>query len=157
MLWCLNGLHHAILYVLSARWRENNILEFFGVWHANQLQTKYSINTNKCGDLEIPYPFGVNEGCSLDETFLITCNNNKVEKSNKVTVKSISIEDHEMRVSQLVAWDCYDQTGNYVKSNTTSMLHAAMYTISNTKNKFTIVGWHFCKPEGVPKWRTWVL
>ena len=98
-----DGLHHAILYVLSARWRENNILEFFGVWHANQLQTKYSINTNKCGDLEIPYPFGVNEGCSLDETFLITCNNNKVEKSNKVTVKSISIEDHEMRVSQLVA------------------------------------------------------
>lgn len=58
---------------------------------------------NKCGNLEISYSFGLNEGCYLDETFLITCNNNKVEKSNKVTVKSISIEDHEMRVSQLVA------------------------------------------------------
>ncbi|KAL0012811.1 hypothetical protein SO802_007919 [Lithocarpus litseifolius] len=45
-----------------------------------------------------------------------------------------------MRVWQLVPQDCYDQTGNYVKSNTASMLHAAMYTISNTKKKFTIVG-----------------
>ena len=34
----------------------------------------------------------------------------------------------------------YDQTGNYVKSNTSSILHAAMYTIFNTKNKFTVVG-----------------
>ena len=53
----------------------------------------------KCGGLEISYPFGLNEGCSLDETFLITCNNNKVTKSNKVTDKNISIKDHEMRVS----------------------------------------------------------
>ena len=45
-----------------------------------------------------------------------------------------------MRVSQLVSRDCYNQTGNYVKSNTASMLHAATYSISNTKNKFTVVG-----------------
>lgn len=95
---------------------------------------------NKPGELEISYPFGLNEGCSLDEIFLITCNNNKVEKSNKVIVKSISIEYHEMCVSQLLAQDYYNQIGNYVKSNIANMLHAAMYTISNTKNKFTILG-----------------
>lgn len=48
---------------------------------------------NKYGDLEIPYSFGLNEGCYLDETFLIACNNNKVAISNNVTVKDIFIED----------------------------------------------------------------
>ena len=34
---------------------------------------------NKCGNLEISYSFGLNEGCYVDETFLITCNNNKYQ------------------------------------------------------------------------------
>ena len=56
----------------------------------------------KCGDLEIPYSFGLNEGCYLDETFLITCNNNKVAISNNVIVKNISIKDCKMCVLHLV-------------------------------------------------------
>ena len=40
-----NGLHHIILDVLVAPWRENNIFWFFEVWHANRRRTKYSINS----------------------------------------------------------------------------------------------------------------
>ena len=44
MLRCLNKLHHVILDVLAASWRENNIFGFFGVQQANWEQTKYNIN-----------------------------------------------------------------------------------------------------------------
>ena len=44
VLLCPNGLHHIILDVLAAQWRENNIFGFLGVRHANWGQTKYDIN-----------------------------------------------------------------------------------------------------------------
>ena len=30
---------------------------------------------DKCGDVEIPYPFGLRKGCSIDQNFLINCTN----------------------------------------------------------------------------------
>ena len=45
VLWCSNVLHHVILDVLTALWRENYIFRFFGVRHTNQGRTKYGINS----------------------------------------------------------------------------------------------------------------
>jgi len=50
VLWCSNELHHVILDVLVAPWKENNIFGFFGVWHANQGQIKYGINSGNILD-----------------------------------------------------------------------------------------------------------
>jgi len=42
---CLNRLHHANLDVSTAPWKKDNIFGIFGVWHANQRQTKYDVYT----------------------------------------------------------------------------------------------------------------
>ena len=40
-------LHHVILDVLAAPWKENNIFGFFGVQHVNRGRTKYGISTEQ--------------------------------------------------------------------------------------------------------------
>ena len=91
-----------------------------------------------CGDVKIPFPFGLTDGCYLNKNFHITCEDNVKAKTGPFNVKSTSIEAHELRVLNFVAQRCYNQTGALVEGIKTS-LNIGRYTISNTKNKFTIV------------------
>ncbi|KAF5467871.1 hypothetical protein F2P56_012082 [Juglans regia] len=64
----------------------------------------------RCGRVEIPYPFGTSEGCYLDSTFLITCNNTlhppKPTLGSDMFVEDISVLDGELRVSNPIASLC---------------------------------------------------
>ncbi|XP_040997697.1 putative wall-associated receptor kinase-like 16 [Juglans microcarpa x Juglans regia] len=65
----------------------------------------------RCGSVKIPYPFGTSEGCYLDSTFLITCNNTiihgpKPSLGPDMFVEDISVLDGELRVSNPVASLC---------------------------------------------------
>ena len=102
-----------------------------------------SICINSCGSLNIPYPFGTSEGCYLDESFLITCNNTfetprPFLRRGNITVLNISL-DGELRVSTFVAHDCYNESG-LLFSDRLSELTLSKFPISYTKNKFTAVG-----------------
>ncbi|KAC5425742.1 hypothetical protein FH972_027233 [Carpinus fangiana] len=94
---------------------------------------------SECGGVEIPYPFGLNEACYLDKSFNITCDDSGKPMVGNLDVTKISIETHELRILQYVARDCYDQFGKPGKQNDPT-LWAAQYTISNSKNKFTVLG-----------------
>ncbi|KAK5842711.1 wall-associated receptor kinase 2-like [Gossypium arboreum] len=100
--------------------------------------------SGRCGSLEIPYPFGISEGCSLDDSFLITCNTTFSPPrpflgpgNTPAPVLNISL-DGELRVSFSVARQCYDASGMLVEE-TTSSLVSEKFPIS-TRNRFTAVG-----------------
>lgn len=93
-----------------------------------------------CGNLTIPYPFGMTSDCSLDVPFLITCNHSynppkPFLNSGSTEVLDISLNG-QMKVASPVASDCYDDSGSQI-NNTTSALTLSKFSISSTRNKFT--------------------
>ncbi|GMY06625.1 wall-associated receptor kinase 2-like [Fagus crenata] len=100
--------------------------------------------TDRCGDIRIPYPFGLTEGCYLKDTgdFFINCTNNSAgqpqpRKSN-VVITNISIQG-QIDIMMYNSLDCYDESGTPLRNNTPS-LSAPSFTVSDTQNKFVAVG-----------------
>ncbi|GAU46486.1 hypothetical protein TSUD_402410 [Trifolium subterraneum] len=107
--------------------------------------------TSKCGSVTIPYPFGTTKNCSLDNTFLINCNQMshvpffQDEYSDyNISVLNISF-DGELRVAWPIASDCYAEMGKLV-NETTQDISLTNFHISSTRNKLIAVG---CDTFGV--------
>ncbi|KAL9409248.1 hypothetical protein AB3S75_047603 [Citrus x aurantiifolia] len=100
---------------------------------------------NRCGDVEIPYPFGTEPGCFLNEEFRITCNDTHFNPpkpflwDSNIDVVNISIDGH-LNVMQYTAKDCYDAKGYSVDSNLPSITLSKFITVSDTENKFVVIG-----------------
>ncbi|KAH7547668.1 hypothetical protein FEM48_Zijuj01G0334600 [Ziziphus jujuba var. spinosa] len=89
-----------------------------------------------CGDVEIPHPFGTTESCALDAKFLINCSNGEPILGENLEVTNISIENHEVSIMSYIAKLCHK---NAEEQNRPS-LEVPRFTISSSKNKFTVVG-----------------
>ncbi|KAM2703130.1 hypothetical protein EV2_004757 [Malus domestica] len=98
-----------------------------------------------CGNLTIPYPFGIGSGCYLDRRFNITCDNSTqpptafLKKSN-IEITNISPYDGELQIRQFAARDCYDAQGKSTGRKSPGLKVSPPYTISETKNVFVAVG-----------------
>ncbi|GMP46942.1 hypothetical protein CsSME_00014904 [Camellia sinensis var. sinensis] len=95
---------------------------------------------NRCGNLSIPYPFGVEENCYHNEDFFINCSDSQPYLwHGNLHVTNISLDEGELGIMNYISRNCYDLLGTPLQSNVDAWLDTANFSIS-TKNKFASIG-----------------
>jgi len=99
----------------------------------------------QCGNVEIPYPFGIGVNCSLSVDFNISCQVQEgISKpfNGDFEVLNISLSDSTMRVLNYIVTYCYNATSNDMEVGGYSKFDArdTPYRFSDVHNKFTVIG-----------------
>ena len=105
----------------------------------------------RCGNVTIPYPFGVGSGCSLGSSFNITCNTSTTPPKPYLNISKYNLEVVEIRSDDptriwirypyLISGVCYNLTsGNETwRERTVIDLFETQYTLSEN-NWLTVIG-----------------
>lgn len=100
---------------------------------------------DRCGNVSIPYPFGVGSDCSLDSYFNITCNTSSVPpKAYIANLEVIEINASYLRCQSayMLSIACYDDSGKPVdlpSSGGFLVMPGTPYTLSD-ENWLTAIG-----------------
>ncbi|KAL5729319.1 hypothetical protein ACHQM5_002290 [Ranunculus cassubicifolius] len=107
----------------------------------NQTNTKPGCPPN-CGNVEIPYPFGIGANCYIAEWAEVICDTTfNPPKPFIGTVEIVQFSVSEIRVKQGIAIRCFDQAGGLIgNASYRSNLYNTPYTFSSTKNKLFAIG-----------------
>lgn len=94
---------------------------------------------SECEGVQIPYPFGTTPNCYLSEHFFINCSSSTAFLSHSNIRVTNIILNGSLHVMKLVARDCYNKNGTQASYLTTEF-SLSTFNISNTRNKFTVIG-----------------
>ncbi|OMO75922.1 hypothetical protein COLO4_25790 [Corchorus olitorius] len=99
---------------------------------------------DKCGNVTISYPFGIEDGCYLNTNFGILCDKSSEPHTpylmnTNIPVTNMSPQQGQLEILQFVAKDCY-KNGLREEWSRPWLWVPTMFNISSTKNKFTAVG-----------------
>ena len=104
----------------------------------------------QCGNIEIPYPFGIGTNCSMAGGFGVTCQPDQNGFSKPFIggreLLGISLTNSTIRVLNPITTYCYnDSTSEQLMSNGTTTVTSdtdrnSPFRFSDVRNKFTVIG-----------------
>ncbi|KAL2920876.1 Wall-associated receptor kinase 5 [Bienertia sinuspersici] len=99
----------------------------------------------KCGDVTIPYPFGIGDKCHYNHPqdgsfFDINCNASNIPKYGVMVVEKITV-DGEIRVQNDISYVCYQDNGTrHTTISHTWRTSITRFAISTTENMIGAIG-----------------
>ncbi|XP_021752600.1 wall-associated receptor kinase 1-like [Chenopodium quinoa] len=100
---------------------------------------------DKCGNVSVPYPFGLEDGCYYEDphnNFKISCDRTMTPPTayfgTSFAVFNTSVLTGEICIRRDISYDCYNK--NQSNSNYTALVNIRGFTISSTNNLLIAMG-----------------
>ncbi|KAF8406764.1 hypothetical protein HHK36_008856 [Tetracentron sinense] len=122
------------------------LLHLVLLWLAAVLSSSEAVCPERCGNIQIPYPFGIGDrNCFKDPGHELMCDESFIPPllllgpGSNIPVLNISLQG-QVTITLWVAYDCYTKSGLSSNKFNQQIALGDIYSFSDTQNKFTAIG-----------------